>query len=264
MTRIRWFLLLAGLVVGLIISSRFLLLAQDRAGTARANRDHPRQTSPAKGPETVPRPEQQSASADGQTSAAPTIQDALLRPYRFAFARPTPLEQVCAHLKETLKISVVLDRAALDRQNVEPADTVSLELESARLKTGLKLLLDQLGLTYRVVPEDNLLVITDREGSEDPNERIWTELRALHRDVHDLQDAVDELREFLGDETGEGPRAHKPTIVEETPENRDEKRADVPEKQGRAREKPEGAPAPGRGSRPNTPRVPLANPRRSL
>ena len=96
----------------------------------------------------------------------------------------------------------MLDLAALDRQDVEPQDPVQLELDGVRLKTGLKLLLDQLGLTYRIVAEDNLMIITDVEGSEDPNGRIASELRALHRDLHELQDAVDELRDYLGDERG--------------------------------------------------------------
>ena len=112
-------------------------------------------------------------------SNSPTLQAALLQPYRFPFARPTSLEQVCAHLKQTLKAPVVLDLAALDRRKVEPDDTVVLELDGVRLKTGLKLLLDQVGLTYRVVAEDNLLIITDKEGSEDPADLILSELRAL-------------------------------------------------------------------------------------
>ena len=146
-----------------------------------------------------------------------------MRPYRFPFARPTSLEQVCAHLKDTLKAAVVLDLAALDRKSVEPDDTVQLELDGVRLKTGLKLLLDQVGLTYRVVAEDNLMIITDQEGSEDPADRIWAELRALHRDLHAVQDAVDDLGDYLGVQGGEGPRVRKPTIIEEMPENIGEK-----------------------------------------
>ena len=108
---------------------------------------------------------------------AASVQDVLLRPYRFPFNQPTSLSQVCLHLKQTLGVPVVLDIAALDRQDVDADDTVQLELDGVRLKTGLKLLLDQVGLTYQVVPDDNLLIVTDREGSEDPLDRIWTELR---------------------------------------------------------------------------------------
>ena len=110
---------------------------------------------------------------------------------------------------------------------------MQLELEGVRLKTGLKLLLDQVGLTYRVVAEDNLMIITDQEGSEDPADRIWAELRALHRDLHAVQDAVDDLTDYLGRRSGEGARVRKPTIIEEMPENPDEKPEIGPEKPGR-------------------------------
>ena len=123
------------------------------------------------------------------------------------------------HLRETLKGPVVLDLAALDRKSVEPETTVQLALDGVRLKTGLKLLLDQVGLTYQVIAEDNLMIITDQEGSEDPADKIWAELRALHRDLHAVQDAVDDLTDFLGGEAGEGARVRKPTIIEEMPNN---------------------------------------------
>ena len=116
-------------------------------------------------------------------------------------------------------------------------------------KTGLKLLLDQVGLTYRVIAEDNLMIITDQEGSEDPADRIWAELRALHRDLHAVQDAVDDLSDYLGGEGGEGARVRKPTIIEEMPENTGGKPGIGPEKPGRGGEKPEGAGAPAPGSR---------------
>ena len=132
-----------------------------------------------------------------------------MRPYRFPFAQPTTLAEVCLHLRETLKGPVVLDLAALDRKSVEPETTVQLELDGVRLKTGLKLLLDQVGLTYQVIAEDNLMIITDQEGSEDPADRIWAELRALHRDLHAVQDAVDDLTDFLGGDGGEGARVRK-------------------------------------------------------
>src|SRR5262249_2636338 len=136
-------------------------------------------------PATIP------ASREPARGGLGSVQDVLLRPYHFPFNRPTTLSQVCLHLKQTLGVPVVLDIAALGRQGVEPDDTVQLEPDGVRLKTGLKLLLDQVGLTYQVVPDDNLLILTDREGSDDPLDRVWIELKALHRDLHDVQDAVD-------------------------------------------------------------------------
>src|SRR5262249_51683347 len=96
---------------------------------------------------------------------------------------------------------------ALDRLELTHEATVQLELRSVRLKTGLKLLLDQLGLTYRVIPEDNLLVLTDTEGSEEPLDRVLSELKALHRDLHALQDAMDELLDYAEGSGGDDGQA---------------------------------------------------------
>jgi len=262
MTYKHWLLLLGGLVLGLLISGRFALLAQDRARAPRTNSGPaPREKageSPQVGVEpAVPGERRGVQRAINGTASAATIQEALLRPYRFPFSRPTSLENVCAHLRNTLSAAVVLDLAALDRKSVEPEATVQLELEGVRLRTGLKLLLDQVGLTYRVVAEDNLMIITDQEGADDPADRIWAELRALHRDLHDVQDAVDALRDSLRVEGGEGPRVRKPTIIEEMPDIIEEKPGRVPDKPGHVGEKPEGAGAPAQGSRPLPSRVPL-------
>jgi hypothetical protein len=269
MTRRYWFLLLAGVLVGLIISGRYALRAQDRADRPQANSRPATRDKTGESPtETVDRgrPSEREPVPRAVRDASSTVplQEALLRPYRFPFARPTSLEQVCAHLKDTLKGAVVLDLAALDRKSVEPESTVQLELDGVRLKTGLKLLLDQVGLTFHVVAEDNLMIITDQEGSEDPADRIWAELRALHRDLHAVQDAVDDLGDYLGLQAEEGPHVRKPTIIEEMPENKGERPRIGPEKPGRAGEKPEGVGAPAQGSRSLPLRVPLAGPRRRL
>lgn len=171
-----------------------------------------------------------------------TVQDALLKPYRFPFAKPTPLDEAAKHLGLTLNAPVAIDRAALDRAGVKIDDTVQLDLQGVRLKTGLKLLLDQLDLTFKVVAEDNLLVITDAAGSDDPVDRVLTQVKSLHDDVHDLQDALDEVRAALGLD-GEGARVRKPTIIEEMPPEAGEKG------QGKPKEPPVGA-SPHTRSRP--------------
>lgn len=149
--------------------------------------------------------------------ASASLQEALIRPFPLPFVRETSLEQVTDHLRKQLRIPVVLDQAALKRLDLTPDAKVKLQLEGVRLKTCLQLLLDQVGMTYRIVPEDNLLILTDREGAEDANERIFAELKELHRDVHDLQDTVDDLvRGLPGAEPG--PELKKPTIIEEAPE----------------------------------------------
>ncbi len=164
------------------------------------------------------RPDVASAPARSEPSTGSAL-DALQRPFVMPFEQPTTLNDVCRHLRMMLKIPVVLDRAALDRQEITGEDTVVLSLhDGIRLKTGLKLLLDQVGLTYRVVPEDNLLVITDAEGADDPLNLVLSQLKALHRDLHDVQDAVEEIRAALGLDEEDAMKMRKPTIIEELPE----------------------------------------------
>ncbi len=147
------------------------------------------------------------------------------------------------HLGRSLNAPVAIDRAALDRLGLKVNDDVQLELKGVRLKTGLKLLLDQLDLTYKVVPEDNLLIFTDAAGSADPNDAVLTELKSLHRDLHDVQDAVDDIRAAMGlDEEG-GARLRKPTIIEEMPpagagEHEKAKPKDHPPASGAPRSRP--------------------------
>jgi hypothetical protein len=266
MNRSHWLFLLAGLMVGLVISGGFILRAQDHPPRVQSqvppkSAEQPAIANPAVLPElTGPESARQAEPPKRESTPLMSLQDALLRPFRFPFARPTSLQQVCIHLKQTLKATVVLDKAALDRQNVKPEDTVQLELEGTRLKTGLKLLLDQVRLTFHIVPEDNLMIITDREGSDDPTARIWSELQALHRDLHDLQDAVDELRDFLGDSDDEGLHVRTPTIIEEKPEHGAEKPGTRLDKPGSPRQKPDAPRSPQSRPRPSAPRVPLSFP----
>ncbi len=143
--------------------------------------------------------------ADDPAAAVLSVQDALHRPFDFPFDEPTTLTDVQKYLSKALGTAVVLDLAALDRLEVDPEDTVQLALRAVRLKTGLKLLLDQLDLTYRVVPEDNLLIITDAREAGEPIDRALRELKALHQEMHDLQDAVDDLRDLVEEELGIEP-----------------------------------------------------------
>jgi hypothetical protein len=166
------------------------------------------------------------------------IADAMLLPARLPFAEKTSLEAVAAYLRKELKANVILDRAALGRLKLEPTDTVQLDLSDVRLKTGLKLLLDQVGLTTKIVAEDNLLIITDKEESDEPIDRVLEEIKALHRDVHSLQDDVRDLRNLIEAPIAEdepGALMRKPTIIEEKPGPKDDSR---PEPSKKTKEKP--------------------------
>jgi hypothetical protein len=164
-----------------------------------------------------------------------SVQDALVKPFHLPFGDPTRLDEVCRYLRRTLNAPVVLDLAALGRQNVRPEETVQLELQGVRLKTGLKLLLDQVGLTYRVVAEDNLLILTDHQAADDPMKRVQSEVHELHRDLHNVQDTLDDVRSVLGI-GDEGAKVRKPTIIEEMPQESIEEEAE-----------PQPSPRPRRG-----------------
>jgi hypothetical protein len=239
MRRLNALFVVAGLLVGLVAASHLPLRAQGDGKPAGGQAAHTPSgmTEPLK-------------ELTGRS-----IQDSLLRPYQFPFGRPTTLNEVVQRLSQDLSSPVVLDLAALERQDVKPEDTVKLEIAGIRLKTGLKLLLDQVHLTVRVVPEDNLLIVTDHEGADDPIERVMAEIHELHRDVHDIQDSLDEVRELTGLQGPEGARVRKPTIIEEMPENQDLKPQD---------QHSGGKPAPKLDPGVRPPGQPSSRPRTSL
>lgn len=179
----------------------------------------------AQAPKRSDEPELVLPKAPTGAEAASSVQDALVKPFHLPFGDPTRLDEVCRYLHRTLNAPVVLDLAALARQHVRPEDTVQLELKGVRLKTGLKLLLDQAGLTYRVVAEDNLLILTDDEGADDPLKQVQAEVHELHRDLHNVQDSLDDVRSALG-LADEGAKVHKPTIIEEMPQEPIEEKAE--------------------------------------
>lgn len=191
-----------------LLAAGLTLRAQDRPKAPRAGRA-------AEGP-------------DAAAAPPATVQDALVRPFHLPFAQETTLDEVARHLRRTLGAPVVLDESALARLELTPETTVRLELDGVRLKTALQLLLDQVGMTYRVVPEDNLLILTDTYGATDVESRILDELEAIHREVHDLQDAVDDLYDLLAP-VEPGPELRNPTIIEELPPGGDAPAPEQPE-----------------------------------
>ena len=166
--------------------------------------------------------------------AKPGVEEAMSRRFSFPFAEETPLDVVAKHLQKELGVAVVLDLAALKRVGATPDTHVKLDLKDVRLKTGLKLLLDQAGLMVKVVGEDNLLVFTDERGSDDPSTRIFAELKELHRDIHDLRDALDDLARMIGP-ADDGPAIRKPTIIEDMPADKDKDKGKGDEPAGRSR-----------------------------
>ncbi len=193
---VRWGLVMVVVAGGLLASARWTLQAQIRA----------RKAQPQARGEAVVAPR-----AEGDPVS---VQDALIRPFDLPFGAETTLEKLRQYLAKSLGAQVILDRSALDRLELTPEDTVRLELKGVRLKVGLKLVLDQVGLSFRVVPEDNLLILTAPESADDPAERVLAEMKTIHREMHDLQDAVDDLLDLVEEDLGIEPNTPKhPTSI---------------------------------------------------
>jgi hypothetical protein len=157
-----------------------------------------------------------------------SVSVALGKPFTFAYRKGTTLEGLADHLRRALDAPVVLDVAALDRLGIGPDANVRLELSGARLETGLKLLLDQVGMTYRVIPEDNLLLFTDHPDGDDNARQAVAELKVLHREIHELREAMEEILDIIAPEE-KGPTTKKPTIIEELPSGKS-KPGDAPKR----------------------------------
>ena len=234
----RWVWLLGALY---IVSPFIMLVSEVITWSVKVNASAPIAVLPPpneSGPSQESRPPAPNDPGPPNGSGTPSrsVQDVLLLPYKFTFKQETTLDDVCKRLQETLGIRVVLDRAALVRKEVKESTTVKLELEGVRLKTGLKLLLDQAELTYKVVAEDNLLIFTDAQGADDPIERIARDLKAMHLEIHDLQDAVGELRaqfEPAPADAEPNPKMRNPTIIEEVPPDGDAGKAGKPKPKSR-------------------------------
>ena len=69
---------------------------------------------------------------------------------------------------------------------------------------------------------DGIVVDIGRAG--ETLHRVLAELKSLHRDVHDLQDAVEELYQALVPGEEEGPQMRSPTIIEDVPSASDRSR----------------------------------------
>jgi len=98
----------------------------------------------------------------------------LEEPVSMSFANETPLEDVLKYIKSATQgpndtgIPIYVDPVGLNEAEKTMASQVTLDLEGVPLKTTLRLLLKQLGLTYTV--KDGLLTITSESSEDQPTE----------------------------------------------------------------------------------------------
>jgi hypothetical protein len=95
-------------------------------------------------------------------------------PISMSFANETPLEDVLKYIKSATQgpndagIPIYVDPVGLQEAEKTMTSPITLDLEGVPLKTTLKLLLKQLGLTYTV--KDGLLTITAENSEDQPTE----------------------------------------------------------------------------------------------
>jgi tetratricopeptide (TPR) repeat protein len=75
-----------------------------------------------------------------------------------------PLSDVVKQLQDEYHIPILLDKPALEEAAIPPEQPVTISLNNVSLRSALRLLLKQLGLTY--VIKDEILVITTKEAAE--------------------------------------------------------------------------------------------------
>lgn len=87
------------------------------------------------------------------------IEQTLAKPVTFDFADST-LSDVMDFLRDFTGQNIVLDRPALEEEGVSADTTVSLKLTGVSLRSALRLVLDQVNLTY--VIRDDVLLVTSK------------------------------------------------------------------------------------------------------
>jgi hypothetical protein len=125
------------------------------------------------------------------------------------FPNDTPLEDVLKYIQASTTdkvnfpegIPIYVNPVGLQEAEKTQTSTVSLDLKGIPLATTLKLILDQLGLAYRVHP-DGFLLITNRDAQDlppDADAMILDNLSALRQEVRQLRMELILLREGRAD-----------------------------------------------------------------
>lgn len=89
----------------------------------------------------------------------------------------TPLTEVVDYLKTLHGVDIQIDKRSLQDVGLRPDVPVTIDVEHVSLRSGLRLLLSQLELTYRI--EDGRLVITTPEAAEAQLKTVFYPCREL-------------------------------------------------------------------------------------
>jgi hypothetical protein len=126
--------------------------------------------------------------SQGDSPLVAKIEQALrgqLKSPGFHFA-DAPLEEVAAFVQETYGVPVQLDTPSLEEMGIDPHEPVTVSLHGISLRSALRFMLKQLGLTYMI--ENEVLVITTQEAAESHLVTCVYDVRGL---VHRTRSGLD-------------------------------------------------------------------------
>jgi hypothetical protein len=113
-----------------------------------------------------------SGPIEARDDASQRIVEALATPIKMSFVNETPLEDVIKYVKQATTspkfpagIPIYVDPVGLQEAEKSMTSTVAIDLQQVPLRASLRLLLKQLGLTYRVT--DGLVKIVSIESESD-------------------------------------------------------------------------------------------------
>jgi hypothetical protein len=131
----------------------------------------------------------QAAPAAGFRAGKEAIEKALVETTSLEFV-DTPLQDVVDFLKNKHAVQIVLDKKAMDDVGLSTDTPITMHLGGVTLRSGLKLMLRELDLTW-IIDNEVLLITTPEEA----NSRLTTEMY----DVGDLVTCRDENNELWED-----------------------------------------------------------------
>jgi hypothetical protein len=97
-----------------------------------------------------------------------------------------PLEEVAAFVQETYGIPVQLDTQSLEEIGIDPQEPVTVSLNGISLRSAVRYMLKQLGLTFII--QNEVLLITTQEAAEAQLVTCVYDVRGL---VHRTRSGVD-------------------------------------------------------------------------
>ncbi len=121
-----------------------------------------------------------------------------------------PLSEALKYFSEQHQINLWLNLVALGDEGIDPQTTnVNIEVKGIRLRTGLKLLLDPVGL--QAIVEDEVVKVTTKSFANRPETRVYpvADLARTPEELEQIQAAVKTLASF----PNEGVGSHEISLI---------------------------------------------------